>query len=79
MERDGKEGWEGEWKGNGRWEREGEWQSNGERKEEGELDGDGEWEREGIVEQTPGRDGISCAAAVQLQKEMYEEDSDRKG
>ena len=33
----------------------------------------------GIVQHTPGGDDISRAVALQLQKEMYEADSDREG
>ena len=32
-----------------------------------------------IVHQTPGGDDISHAVALQLQKEMYEADSDKEG
>jgi hypothetical protein len=32
-----------------------------------------------IVKQTPGGDDISCAIALQLQKERYEADSDTEG
>jgi hypothetical protein len=36
--------------------------------------GNGEWK--GIVKQTPGGDDISHAFALQLQKDMYETESD---
>ena len=39
----------------------------------------GNGKAKGIVKQTPGRDDISCAVALQLQKEMSEEDLDTEG
>jgi hypothetical protein len=45
--------------------------------EEGKGKGNGKGK--GIVKQTPGGDDISCAVALQLQKEMYEADSDMEG
>jgi len=41
--------------------------------------GNGNGKRKGIVKQTPGRDDISRAIALQLQKEMYEADLDTEG
>ena len=41
--------------------------------------GNGNGKGRGIVKQTPGGDDISRAVAVQLQKEMYEADSDTEG
>jgi len=45
--------------------------------EEGKGKGNGKGK--GIVIQTPGGDNISRAVALQLQKEMYEADSDTEG
>ena len=47
--------------------------------EEGKGKGKGNGKGTGIVEQTLGGDDISHASAVQLQKEMYEADSDTEG
>jgi len=44
-----------------------------------EEKGKGNGKGKGIVKQTPGGDDISCAVALQLQKEMYEADSDTEG
>jgi len=60
---------------------------NGTRKRKGTKDrkgkrtgkGKGNSKGKGIVKQTPGGDDISCAIAMQLQKEMYEADSDMEG
>jgi len=41
--------------------------------------GKGNGTGKGIVKQTPGKDDISCTAAVQLLKEMYEADSYTEG
>jgi len=41
--------------------------------------GKGNGKGKGIVKQTPGGDDISRAVALQLQKEMYEADSDTEG
>ena len=46
-------------------------------KEKGKGKGNGNGK--GIVKQTPGGDDISLAVALQLQKEMYEADSDMEG
>jgi len=47
--------------------------------EEGKGKGKGNGNGKGIVKQTPGGDDIAHAVAVQLQKEMYEADSDTEG
>jgi hypothetical protein len=47
----------------------------GKRKGKGKGTGKGK----GIVKQTPGRDDISRAVALELQKERYQEDSDTEG
>jgi hypothetical protein len=58
---------------------------NGKRKgkgmamEEGKGKGKGNSTGEGIVKHTPGGDDISCAFALQLQKEMYRADLHAKG
>jgi hypothetical protein len=44
-----------------------------------EVKGKGNSKGKGIVKQTPGGDDISRAGAFQLQKEMYEADSDTEG
>jgi len=41
--------------------------------------GKGNSKEKGIVKQTPGWDDISHAVALQLQKEIYEADSDMEG
>jgi len=45
----------------------------------GKGKGKGNRKGEGIVKQTPGEDDISRPVALQLQKEMYEADSDMQG
>jgi len=47
--------------------------------EEGKVEGKGNGKGKGIVKQTPGGDDISPAIALQLQKELYEADSDTEG
>jgi hypothetical protein len=47
--------------------------------EEGKGKRNGKGKGKGIVKQTPGEDDISCAVALQLQKEMYVADSDMEG
>jgi hypothetical protein len=47
--------------------------------EEGMGKGKGNSKGTGIVKQTPGGDDISCAASLQLQKQIYEEESDTEG
>jgi len=44
-----------------------------------EGQGKGNGKVKGIVKQTPGGDDISRAIALQLQREMYEADSDTEG
>jgi hypothetical protein len=61
----------GKGKGKGKWQ--------GKRKAMEEGKGKGDDKGKGNVEQTPGEDDISCAVALQLQKEMYEADSDTEG
>jgi len=46
---------------------------------EGKRKGKGNRKGKGILEETPGWDDISRAVAMQLQKTMYEEDSDMEG
>jgi hypothetical protein len=41
--------------------------------------GKGHGKGKGIVKHTPGGDDISCAPALQLQKEINEADSDTEG
>jgi hypothetical protein len=50
-------------------------------KRKGTGKGKGKWNNKGksIVEQTPQGEDISCAIDWQLQKEMYEADSDMEG
>jgi hypothetical protein len=48
-------------------------------KGKGKGKGIGNGKGKGIVKQTPGGDDISCAIAIQLKKESYEEDSDTQG
>jgi len=65
------------------------WTGTGMRKEKGKGQGKAMEEGKGkekvngkgkgIVEQTPGGDDISCAIALQLQKEMYEANSETEG
>jgi len=64
---------DGKGKGKGKATEEG----KGKATEEGKGKGNGKWK--GIVKQTPGGDDISPAVALQLQKEMYEADSDMEG
>jgi len=54
---------------------------NGKGTKDGKGTGKGKANRKGksIVQQTPGGDDISCAVALQLQKERYEADSDTGG
>jgi hypothetical protein len=44
-----------------------------------ELKGKGNCKGKGSVKQTPGGDDITCAIALQVQKEMYDADSDTEG
>jgi len=55
--------------------------SNGKGKatEKGKGKGKGNSKGKGIVKQTPGGDDISCAVALQLQKQIYEAESDTEG
>jgi len=48
-------------------------------KGKGKGKGQGDSKGKGIVKQTPGRDDISRAVALQLQKEMSEGDLDTEG
>jgi len=52
-------------------------QGKGKATEEGKGKGNGK--RKDIFKHTPGGDDISCAIALQLQKEMNEADSDTEG
>jgi len=51
----------------------------GKRKATEEGKGKGNSQGKGIGKQTPGGNNISRAIALQLQKEMYEPDSDTEG
>jgi len=64
-------------KGKGTTERKG--KGKGKATEEGKGKGKANGEGKGIVKHYPGGDDISCAIALQLQKEMYEADSDMEG
>jgi len=57
--------------------KDGKGKGKGKATEEGKGKGNGKGK--GIVKQTPGGDDITCAVALQLQKEMYEADSDTEG
>jgi len=59
----------GKWRGKRKPAEEGKWKGKGNGNEKGK----------GIVEQTTEGDDISCAVALQLQKEMYEAESDMEG
>jgi len=59
--------------------KDGKGKGKGKATEEGKGKGNGNSKGKGIVKQTPGGDDISCAIAVELQKEMYEADSDTDG
>jgi len=61
----------------GKGKRKGKAKENGKAMEKGK--GKGNSKGKGIVKQTPGGDDISRAVALQLQKEMYEADSDMEG
>jgi len=47
--------------------------------EEGKGKGKGNGKGQGIVEPTQGGDDISCAIALQWQKELFEADKDTEG
>jgi hypothetical protein len=68
-------GEEGTRKGKGTKDRKGIGKGKATEEEKGQGNGKGK----GIVKQTPGGDDISRAIALQLQKEMYEADSDMEG
>jgi len=68
-----------EWTGKGKGTKDGKGKEKGSATEEGKGKGKGNGTGKGIVEQTPGGDDISRAIAVQLQKEMYQADSDTEG
>jgi len=63
--------------GKGKGTKDGKVKGKGKATEEGK--GKGYGKGKGIVERTPGGDDISRAVALQLQKEMYEADSDTEG
>jgi len=65
--------------GNGKSTNDGKWKAKGKPTEEGKGKGKGNGKGKSIVKQTPGGDDISRAVAVQLQKEMYQADSDTEG
>jgi len=65
--------------GKGKGTKDGQGKGKGKATEEGKGKGKGNGKGKGIVKQTPGGDDISRAVAVQLQKEMYEADSDTEG
>jgi len=68
-------------KGKGKMSEDGKSKEKGNEKamEEGNRKGKGKGKGKGIVKQTPGIYDISQAVALQLQKEMYEADSDMAG
>jgi hypothetical protein len=78
---EGEEGMQGGEKGTGKRKgtKDGKGKGKGKATEEGKGKGKGNGKGKGIVKQTPGGDDISHAIAVQLQKEMYEADSDTEG
>jgi len=76
-EEDTQSGENGTGKGKGTKDEKGKWK--GKATEEGKGKGQGNGKGKGIVKQTPGEDDISRTVAVQLQKEMYEADSDTEG
>jgi hypothetical protein len=49
------------------------------RKGTGKGKGKGNGQGKGIVKRTPGGDDISCAVALQLQKQIAEADFDKEG
>jgi len=65
--------------GKGKGTKDGKGKGKGKATKEGKGKGNGNGKGKGIVKQTPGGDDISRAVAVQLQKEMYEADSDMEG
>jgi hypothetical protein len=65
--------------GKGKGTKDGKGKAKGKATEEGKGKGEGNGKGKAIVKQTPGGDDISRAVAVQLHKEMYEADSDKKG
>jgi len=71
--------------GNGKGTMEGKWKGKGKVKDKGKAPEEAKWKGKGygegkdIVKQTPGGDDISRAIALQMQKEMYEADSDMEG
>jgi len=65
--------------GKGKGTKDGKGKGKGKATEERKGKGKGNGKGKGIVKQTPGEDDISRAVAVQLQKEMYEADSDTEG
>jgi hypothetical protein len=72
---------QGSEKGTGKGKGTKDWKRKGKEKatEEGKGKGKGNSTGLGIVKQTPGVDDISCAVALQLQKERYQADSDTEG
>jgi len=65
--------------GKGKGTKDGKGKGKGKATEEGKGKGKGNGKGKGIVKQTPGGDDISCAVAVELQKEMYEAYLDTEG
>jgi len=65
--------------GKGKGTNDGKGKGKGKATEEGKGKGKGNGKGKGIVKHTPGGDDIPRAVAVQLQKEMYEADSDTEG
>jgi hypothetical protein len=63
--------------GNGKGTKDGKWKWKG--KEKGNGKGKGIGKGNGIVKRTPGGDDISCAVALQLQKQMSKADLDKEG
>jgi len=65
--------------GKGKGTKDGKGKGKGKSTKEGKGKGKGNGKGNGIVKQTPGGDDIARAVATQLQKEMYEADSDTEG
>ena len=78
-EEDTQSGEEGTGKGKGTKDGKGKGKGKGQGKATEEGKGMGNGKGKGIVKQTPGGDDISRAVTLQLQKEMYEADSDTAG
>jgi hypothetical protein len=80
-DREGEEATQGSEKGTGKGKgtKDGKGKGKGKVTEEGKRKGKGNSKGKGIVPHTSGGDDISRAVAVQLQREVYEADSDMEG